>query len=187
MAKKKSKFEVSDLRLSQDFVTKVGVRKLITTVPVRKPNRQEFIRVHPSDDFRLETAIVELKEERETYLVSPSLWADIPGEIIPKVLYTYINRQGVVALWPIRLPGEDGRLDTWNSSALDAAELARKTWIRVAANMSLGANEVFEATGGLPDADWPEEGFEEILQTAFRNLYIDDLDHPVLQRLRGEV
>ena len=185
--KDKIDFDISSLRLTQNFVDQVGVRKLITTIPIRKPTRQEFVRVHPSDDYRLETAVVELKEERETYLVSPTLWADIPGEIIPKVLYMYINRQGVVALWPVRLPSEDGRLDNWNLSAIDAAELARKGWIRVAANMSLGAYEVFEATGSIPDPEWPEQSFEEILKIAFRNFYIDDIDHPVLQRLRGEV
>jgi len=179
-------FDISKLRLSQNFNDVVGVRKLVRTVPVRKPGRQEFIRVHPSDDYRLETAIVELKEERESYIVSPSLWSEIPGEITPKVLHTYINRQGVVALWPIRLPDENGRLDTWNLSALDAADIGRRSWIRVAAKMSLGAYEIFEATAELPDPDWPDLGFEQILKIAFRSFYIDTLDHPVLQRLRGD-
>ncbi len=40
-------FNLERLRLSQDFESKVGVRKRLITVPVRKPNRQAFIRVHP--------------------------------------------------------------------------------------------------------------------------------------------
>ncbi len=179
-------FDISKLRLSQNFGDIVGARKLVTTIPVRKPSRQEFIRVHPSDDYRLETATVELKEERETYIVSPELWPEIPGEIVAKALYVYTNRQGVIALWPIRLPDETGRLDHWNSAALDAAELARRKWIRVAANMSLGAYEIFEATAVIPDPEWPDLSFQEILKIAFRNQYIDSIDHPVLQRLRGE-
>ena len=89
--------------------------------------------------------ILELKEDRETYLVDRNLWGELPGELIPKVLFTVINRQGVLTLWPIRLPGEDGRHDEWNRSALEAAEMAQKEWIRVAANMSLGAYEVYRA------------------------------------------
>ena len=40
-------FDLSKLRLTQDFVETGGVKKLLTTVPVRKPAPQDFIRVHP--------------------------------------------------------------------------------------------------------------------------------------------
>jgi hypothetical protein len=53
--------------------------------------------------------------------------------------------------------------------------------------MSLGAYEVFEATGELPEPQWPELPFSQILQIAFKDKYIDSLDHPVLRKLRGEV
>ena len=33
-------FELESLRVSQDFVKDSGVKKLLTTVPVRKPNRR---------------------------------------------------------------------------------------------------------------------------------------------------
>jgi len=177
----------SRLRLSQDFAATVGVKQALITVPVRKPNKQEFIRVHPDEAYRLETAVLELKEERETYLVAPSLWPELPSELTPKVLFTTMNRQGVLTLWPVRMPGEDGRLDEWNTSALEAAEMARTRWVRVVANMGLGAYEVYEATGNLPDPSWPELSFTEILKVAFKGRYITDIEHPVIRRLRGEL
>ena len=180
-------FDLSRLRLSQDFAQTVGVRKLLTTVPVRKPNRQEFIRVHLGEDYRLETVVLEMKEDRESYLVEPNLWSELPGELIPKVLCTCINRQGVLTLWPIRMPGEDGRLDQWNASALEAAERARSRWVRVVANMGLGAYEIYEATGELPEPEWPDLNFQEILKIAFKSRFITELDHPVVRCLRGEV
>ncbi len=180
-------FDLSRLRLSQDFAQTLGVRKLLNTVPVRKPSRQEFVRVHPDEGHRLETFVLELKEDRETYLVNPDLWQELPSELTPKLLCTSINRQRVLTLWPIRMPGEDGRLDQWNASAMEAAELARNRWVRVVANMSLGAYEVYEATGDLPDPEWPDLSFHEILKIAFKGHYITDLDHPVVRRLRGEV
>jgi hypothetical protein len=103
-----SLFDLSKLRLSQNFAESTGVKKLVTTIPVRKPNKQDFIRVHPDADYRLETAVLELKEERENYLVAPDLWFELVGELIPKVLFTVINRQKVLSVWPVRLPGEDG-------------------------------------------------------------------------------
>jgi hypothetical protein len=100
-------------------------------------------------------------------------------------LFTAINRQGVLFLWPVRLPGEDGRLDAWNTSALQAARMAEERWVRMTANMSLGAYEIYEATGSLPKPEWPGIEFGEILQVAFQGRYITDLDHPVIRRLRG--
>ena len=65
-------FDLESLRVSQDFVKDSGVKKLLTTVPVRKPNRQDFVRVHPDSSYVLDTMLLNLKEERETYLVAPS-------------------------------------------------------------------------------------------------------------------
>lgn len=177
-------FDLNNLRLSQDFASRVGVKKRLVTVPVRKPHRQSFIRVHPDPAYRLETAVLEVKEDRETYLVSPALWPEIPGEIIPKVLFTTIDRQGVVFLWPIRLPSTDGRHDEWNRSALEAAQIAMKNWIRVASNLGLGAYEVYESTAEIPDPEWPDCDFRGLLEIAFKDRYIQTPDHPVLRRLR---
>ena len=178
-------FNPESLRLSQDFAANVGVKKAIISVPVRKPDRQWFIRTHPDSEMCLETAVLELKDERETYLVSPEMRHELPGEVIPKALMTAINRQGVLFLWPIRLPGEDGRHDEWNRSALEAARMAADQWMRVSANMSLGAYDTFIATGDLPEPDWPDLNLHEILKLAFRDRYIDTPEHPVVERLRG--
>jgi hypothetical protein len=65
-------FDPAALRLDQSFAEAVGVKKLLTTVPVRKPNRQDFVRVHRDPAYRLTpAAIIELKEDREVYLVTP--------------------------------------------------------------------------------------------------------------------
>jgi hypothetical protein len=45
-------FDLSNLRLNQDFVETAGVKRLLTTVPVRKPNPQDFVRVHPDPNYR---------------------------------------------------------------------------------------------------------------------------------------
>ena len=178
-------FDLSHLRLTQDFGATIGVKKLLTTVPVRKPTKQDFVRVHPEEGWRLQTAVLELKEERETYLVDPSLWAELGDEISPRFLFTAINRQGVLFVWPVRLPAEDGRIDNWSRSAQDAAEKAMEGWVRVVANMSLGSYEIFTASADLPDPEWPETDFKAILEIAFRDRYINDFDHPVVRRLRG--
>ncbi len=151
-------FDPAALRLSQNFAADCGVKKLLLTVPVKKPPKEWFVRVHPDEAYRLNVALLELKEERETYLIHPGILPDLAGEtmIRPRVLFTAINRQGVLFLWPVNLPGTDGKLDDWSRSALDAANLAQRAWVRVVADMSLGAYQLFEAGGDLPDPTWPE-------------------------------
>ena len=56
----------------------------------------QYLRVHLDETYRLGTAMLELKEERETYLVDNRLWSDLAGEIIPKVWLTGITRQGLI-------------------------------------------------------------------------------------------
>src|SRR5215472_12344402 len=86
-------FDPASLRLDPSYAEAVGVRKLLVTVPVRKPNRQEFVRVHPDPAYRLApAAIIELKEDRETYLVARSLAQVLQDEFIPAILFTAMNR-----------------------------------------------------------------------------------------------
>ena len=179
---------LSGLRLDQSYADTVGVKKLLTTVPVRKPNRQDFVRVHDDPRYRLTpAAIIEVKEDREVYLVTPEMAQALPGEFSMVTLYTTINRQGTLHIWPVKLPTPDGRQNEWHRSAAEAAERAMKKWVRVTSSMSLGAYEIFEASGDLPEPGWPDIPFEEILKIAFRERLVDRADHPLVQRLQGIV
>jgi hypothetical protein len=97
------------------------------------------------------------------------------------------NRQGVIRLWHVKLPGEDGRQLEWHRSAAEAAERAMERWVRVTSNMSTRAYDIFEASGDIPEPVWPDISFEEVLKIAFRDRYVDRVDHPLLQRLQGVV
>jgi hypothetical protein len=178
--------DLGALRLSQDFGQSLGVKKALLTIPVRKPAKEWFIRTSPN--LRIETCVLELKEDRETYLVAPALWRELASESTfgPRALYAAMNRQGVLFVWPIRLPGPDGKIDDWNRSALDAASMAETQWIRVASNMALCAYDVFTASAEWPEPDWPDLLLGEILRIAFKGRVIESLDHPTLKRLRGE-
>jgi hypothetical protein len=179
-------FNPANLRIDLDISEGIGVKKAIITIPVRKPNGQDFVRVHAGPDYRLPVAVIELRDDRETFLVPPSIARDIPGECIMTTLYTCINRQGVPFLWPVRLPGSDGRQLEWHRSAAEAAEMAMKRWVRVKANMNLGAYEVYEASVTIPEPTWPELTYQQMLAIAFKGRLVDSFDHVVLKRLRGE-
>lgn len=177
-------FDPANLRLSQAFVETAGVKKLLTTVPVRKPSAQDFVRVHPGPDYRDNFPIIELKDEREEYIVVNGLVPELTGEFVTKTLFTAVNRQGTLFFWPVRLPSPDSRQLEWWRSGREAAELAMRDWIRVKANMNLGAYEIFKAESVMSEPQWPELGFWELIKLAFRDHLIDTLDHPVIKRLR---
>ena|SRR5271165_1164976 len=178
-------FDPANLRLDASFLEAAGVKKLLTTVPVGKPNPQDFVRVHPEAAYRDVFATIEWKEDREFYVVVPALARELPDECVNVILHTCINQQGVTRLWPIKLAGPDGRLNEWHRSAQEAAEHAIEQWVRVKANKSLGAYETCVAAASYPDPEWPDVPFKELLRIGFRDRLIDRLDHPLVLKLRG--
>jgi hypothetical protein len=180
-------FDLAKLRLNPSFLETAGVKKLLTTVPARKPNPQDFFRVHPAPDYRENFAMIDLKEDREDFLVLPELLPELAGEVVFKTIFTAINRQGVVFLWPIRLPAPDDRKSDWARSAREAAELAMGRWVRLKSNMSLGAYEINLAESIMVEPEWPELSFQDLVRIAYRDRMITNLEHAVVRRLRGQI
>ncbi len=179
-------FAPENLRLPQDFGSNLGVKKLITNVPCRKPHKQEFVRVRAGAEWRLDTLVFEDKDDRENYLIAPDLFTEVSEFAKPVCLRLAMNRQQNPFLWPCKLPGVDGRSNLWYDSAIQAAAAAEKHWVRVAADMSAGMYQVYQATGDIENPDWPELQFRTILELCFRDRMISEVDHPILKRLRGE-
>ena len=178
-------FDLNRLRLTPEMLETASVKKLLTTVPVRKPLPQDFVRVRPEPQYRETLAFIELKDDRETYIVDLGAVPELGGECFFATLFTATTRTGVLFMWPVKIPTADGRISEWNMSAATAAQHAMKGWVRVRSNMSLGAYEIFEAEGSIPEPTWPELSFDAILRIAFKDRVIRSLDHPVVKRLRG--
>jgi hypothetical protein len=181
-----SMFDPERLRLNQNFADDLGVKTLLT-VRVYKPGKQTCFRVHPAPEYRLTTSLLELKDQRETYLVDPALLPSLGEEITNVTLFTCIDRSGNLFLWPTKLPASDGRTNEWNNSAIRIAQLAMTKWVRMQSNMSNGCYEAFVAASKLPDPEWPVIGLKDLLKAAFQDRFIRDLDHPVIQKLRGVI
>jgi hypothetical protein len=178
-------FDLKALRLTQDFIGTAGVKKQPLTIPVRKPNPQDFVRVHPDEQYRANLLTIELKDDREVYLVHPMLHVPLQGETVCVTIFTAINRQGVLFLWAVRIPPADAKDNAWWQPAREGAELAMKGWVRIKANTSLGAYEITAAESLMAEPEWPQQSFQELLRIAFKDRLVDRLDHPVVNRLRG--
>ncbi len=117
--------ELAKLRLSQDFSELSQVKPVITSVACRKPHKQEFIRVRSGEENRFTTGCFTDKDSRETYLVSPTVRDHLVGDVVPTMLVVCVSRNSPIPfLWPLTLPGIDGRPNRWHESGLEAARIA---------------------------------------------------------------
>lgn len=179
--------DLAELRMSQEFAENLGVEKLLTKVTSGKPDKQAYFQVHSDPTFRLDTAAIRLKDRGETYLVARPLWNELGPEITRVMLFTAITRQGLLFVWPIQLPGPDGKHHEAHQVQLNTAMQAMGTWMRLAWNEQTRGYDVFKAGSELSPPKWPKWSFQEILKAAFKDRFIQSLDHPVLKELRGEV
>ncbi|MDP6060219.1 MAG: hypothetical protein QGH33_15065 [Pirellulaceae bacterium] len=178
-------FDPARLRLSTNYAETMGVKKNLTTLPCRKPNRHDWVRVREGEEWRLETAVFENKALNEVYLVDPAIAPELLGEIVPVCLFLAANRQNDPFFWQVKL-SVDGRTNSWNASALEAATLAQTRWVRMSANMLAGYYDVYTATAELADPHWPEMKFQELSKVWFRDRFLRDRDHSAITALRGE-
>jgi hypothetical protein len=180
-------FDPAALRVPPDYTTALGVKKVLR-VHVRKPAKEWFFRVCADATFQMDTLMIELKEANELYLINPLLLDHLEGEstLTRQRLFFCVNRQGLYFFWGVKLPGVDGRMTSASKSALEAAELAVRSWVRMAWEPSLQGYNIWQAAYSL-EPEWPERAMKDLLRIAFHDYYIDTWDHPVLRQLRGEV
>ena len=179
--------DLQALRLPANYGATLGVKKLLTNVPVSKPKKPQFFRTHAAEDMTFAAMFLEQKEARESYVVLPNVAQEISELVRPVMLHTAIDRQNNVFLIPVPLAGEAGTRNPWHESLAQAVELAKQKWLRLTANMHTGSYDVYEAEGALPEPEWPAHGIDALVEVAFRGKIITSLDHPVVQSLLGRV
>lgn len=181
--------DLDSLRLSQDFVAHNGVKPLLSSIAVRKPNGQEFIRVRPGDEWQFDAGCLTENSTKDIYLVHASLVDELRGDVKPTCLRTYISRGSKAPrLWPIGLPGPGGQWNSWHESAATAASLAEENWLKVTSDGNANTYRTHVAEAAFPEPQWPVElSMNDLIRLAFKDRIIDSIDHPVLRRLRGEI
>ena len=182
-------FDLDALR-SASPQSAIPVTRVTTHVPVRRPDRRDFFRVHPSADYVSNGWTLDHDDGQQltTYWVKPAMRAELVEELRLVRIFTCLNRRRTTFLWPIRLPNEtDSRGSAWHESALEVAEVAKKSWVRMMGNRDLGAYEYVIAQADLGDPQWPEISFLTLLERAFLGKVIDTVDHPVVRDIRGDL
>lgn len=176
--------DLDKARLPQDYSEKGAVEKIHTVIPVSKPPKTAFFRVHPGEDFVYEAYLISY--ERNEYLVFPAVAEAFPELARAVRIVAVVTREGVPYVWPLRLPGGDGRTDNWANSALEIADLAKKHWMRMHADMNAGCYSCHKAKGITAEPAWPDLTMGDFIQKAFRDFCITDLEHPIARELLGD-
>ena len=182
----KDKLDFSKFKVSSGSSDLPVAQKVLLHVPVRKPSKQQFVRVCSQESSQFECAILKLEDDDRPYLTSPEIAQMIIHDIKKVTLKLTMDKQGNVLLWPIPPRPVEGNDNIWNETQRDAAKLAEKKWIRLTSNRELGCYEAIEAQGEQPEPVWPELSMDEILKIAFGSTHvITDQEHPALQKLWG--
>jgi hypothetical protein len=179
-------FDVTALRVTQDLAAALSVQRPLTAVPVRKPAKEWFFRVHPDPQYWVDTYLIELNETNELYLVAPPMRQDLAGEptLCRRELFLCCTRQHTPFFWPIGVPVKDGRPNSWVDSAREAAQIGTTAWIRLRSNQELKAYQ--PDISYLPvEPVWPRLSVSALLRLAFKDKFITSWEHPILRQLRN--
>ncbi len=177
-------FNLEAIRLPQNFGESSGIKKLLTTVPVRKPNKTVYFRTHP--EFRMDVSLLEYGYEKDLYVVPPELVSEVGVQTKPTRLVLAVDRYDKVFIWPLTIPDSENPL-LWHTSAMEADVVAQKEWIRIEADKAGGSYEVTPGKIQIYEPAWPDVPWNQLVSIAFKKKIIDKFNHPVLQKLRGEL
>lgn len=180
--------------LAYDNIPDEVATPILTTVQAIKPPNDAFIRTHPDTEARwAKVMMLHLKSKgrNEQYLLLPMVAVQLAAGELGQGrestmsefrLVQYTDRTGENRIWPIKWIDNDNE---WLKSAKAAAKVALEEWIRVISDRDKGRYVVQRAIYNDVEPRWREEPFIELVKLAYQDKTIEDLDHPVIQELRG--
>ncbi len=177
--------EIKARRIPASYGATLGVKKILMNVPVGKPKKTQFFRVHPDSGMSFDVLLLEDKDNGDYYILNQEVAQVLSSLVRPTTLRTGIDRNNNVFLIPVPLPGDDGKRNQWHQSLAQALQLAESNWIRMTANMHVGGYDVYQAESRLEEPEWPDTGMAKLIEVAFRGKVITTIDHPIVQSLQG--
>lgn len=187
---RKPKIDLERVRARSDRSIDLGVTTEYTVIPIRNPKPDEFFRCMSDQEYSMDSYILSLKTENEWYLIDPEILPEIQLESQLRVmsLYVCVTMNSTPFVTCIPQPDEMGKINSWHESGHRTMEEAKQYWVRRQADKANGGYVITKAMNAkLPDPKWPTMTLGEIIDRAFDKFYINDVQHPVLQRLRGEM
>ena len=74
-------FNLASLRINLAFKEGANVKKVLNVIPVRRPKKQEWIRVHADEGYRGDFAVIKLEADGEFFIVAPAIAREFANAI----------------------------------------------------------------------------------------------------------
>jgi hypothetical protein len=175
--------DLNALRVGRDFRRRTSTKTLLPTIPLYRPRFGESFIVRPGFEWTVRTWGVETEEDGEFYLVVlPDLWSQLRPVLQNVDLFTVMNQRGVVALWPVNL-SSTGPSSQLLPNAMAVAKTGTGSWISFFTEPGGSRDGIVFDEPDEPAPVWPDDTFEELLNAAFIDRVIGDLEHPALRRV----
>src|SRR5262245_49089822 len=93
-------YQPKDLWINPSVIhSGAAVKKILTTIPIRKPNKHEFFRVRAGEEYWQPVAFLELG--RDVFLIHPRVVPHLdPDDFFYAYLCLAISRSGFLFFWP---------------------------------------------------------------------------------------
>ena len=187
---KMPKIDLDRVRARADQSIDLGVTTEYTMIPIRNPKPDEFFMCMANEEYSMDAHILSLKTENEWYMIDPDILPEIQleSQLRVRTVYVCVTMNSTPFVTCIPQHDEMGKINSWHQSGHITMEEAKQCWVRRQADKANGGYTITKAINAmLPDPKWPTMTLNEIIGRAFDKFYIDDINHPVLQRLRGEM
>lgn len=160
--------------------------KLLSSLPVRKPKRDEWVRVH--NEIQVRVYIYEAKEDNANYIVMPAVAESLLDVVRFVQLSLAVNYSGSAFAWPVPVPTER-KPHRAHISAFAGAEKAMCEWVRI--SWCKDDYEIRRRLSSKIEPVWPGEitSASEMLRFVVKAggiEIIESLDHPVVRALLGQ-
>jgi hypothetical protein len=176
-------FDLNAFRTDSDIEEPIEGETEVDTVRVEKPNRMEYVYIHPEWHDTLH--IIPPSDKRKTCLVTPAV-AKRHAEFCRKAFVVpYGSKAGNFYLWAILLEDKSGRVSDYAESALGRIEQGRGQWCRFEADLDNRSYRLYRAIEQKEPPQWPAQGLDFLVLKAFEGRMIADDNHEIIRQLVG--
>jgi hypothetical protein len=164
----------------------IGGQRIRSVIPVRRPKSNEFVRAHPDPDHYAITLFLYDVEGDATYYVQREMVNFFTNGVVAKLITVAVNQWGNAFLWPV--PNSDAKTmrNAFNCSHRRAYHESKTKWIKMFREDGADLYTIVEAIGKLPEPEWPNEPFDQLLEIGFRGKVVNRPDHDVILGQAGK-
>ena len=155
------------------------------SVTLGRPKKELYVRFRDDDDYLLPSQCwSETDDSRVLYYVTNNLWdlEDLQGGLRAVILAAWLGCDGTTGVWAA--PGSS-IAGSWYDSGQEILAIGRKGWVRIQTHNKEKRYLHFLPVNPVPDRDWPDISFGDMLKKAFGSRVVDSAEHELIRKLRN--